>query len=333
MQQAKSAKSTVLALVVLGFWGIHISHGGTVRDEVLRVVMLEPCGHALAAGWSPSRELGSAGVSEAVWEPVAVALAEEELTRWIRGDLAQKVARVRHLRELAQTSGDKDMREEAGKKAAELDVELRGEGRKLRRLAALLKEVGSHRENALCVTERMVKEIPDEAKAASSARIAWVHLALASENSGRFSELGNWLLENRGTDSPALIDYCHVLWKAWGGLAAERPETANAVARWLLSVSECVQDVASASDFDRCAAGEAYYDRPALQPGARRLPGLPGWVGSVQRKRLAARFENRDGSGGPLHERAAAELAADEAELTDLREVYGDWNGDGDNGD
>ena len=30
-----------------------------------------------------------------------------------------------------------------------------------------------------------------------------------------------------------------------------------------------------------------------------------------------------------LTRRAAAELAADESELTDLREVYGDWNGDG----
>ena len=30
-----------------------------------------------------------------------------------------------------------------------------------------------------------------------------------------------------------------------------------------------------------------------------------------------------------LNRRAAAELAVDESELTDLREVYGDWTKDG----
>ena len=74
---------------------------------------------------------------------------------------------------------------------------------------------------------------------------------------------------------------------------------------------------------------------------------IPGWIGSVQRRRLAARFpdeplprhkffylDTNEIVEGDIDERripqmlnrlAAAELAADESELTDLREVYGDW--------
>lgn len=73
--------------------------------------------------------------------------------------------------------------------------------------------------------------------------------------------------------------------------------------------------------------------------------GLSGWVGSVQRRRMAERFldvqpvvrrfdEEKNEYVEEVWEtlrpallsfRAAAELAADEKDLTDLREVYGSW--------
>ena len=78
--------------------------------------------------------------------------------------------------------------------------------------------------------------------------------------------------------------------------------------------------------------------------------GLAGWVGSIQRRRMAERFldlqpvvrqfdkekneyvEEVWESLRPalLSFRAAAELAADEKDLTDLREVYGAWASDDD---
>lgn len=74
----------------------------------------------------------------------------------------------------------------------------------------------------------------------------------------------------------------------------------------------------------------------------------PEWKGGLQRRRLAERFKEEPARGAFLRwneekweyersepterdiawmmwSRAAAELAADESELTDLREVYGDW--------
>jgi len=66
---------------------------------------------------------------------------------------------------------------------------------------------------------------------------------------------------------------------------------------------------------------------------------IQGWIGSLQRRQLAERclaFDEARGTGETSTERvqrvcpwATAELVADESELTDLREVYGDWTKDG----
>jgi hypothetical protein len=79
--------------------------------------------------------------------------------------------------------------------------------------------------------------------------------------------------------------------------------------------------------------------------------GLAGWAGSLQRRQMAERFKDLTPPKVPrwneetqqeelavyaemwpfiLSRRAAAELAADEKDLTDLREVYGAWTTDGD---
>ena len=78
---------------------------------------------------------------------------------------------------------------------------------------------------------------------------------------------------------------------------------------------------------------------------------LNGWLGSVQRRRMAERFLDRqpfrrshvnketgaveydpptpEEVANLFRSRAAAELAADEKDLTDLREVYGAWEAEG----
>ena len=72
---------------------------------------------------------------------------------------------------------------------------------------------------------------------------------------------------------------------------------------------------------DKVAGGEAFYAPPYFDAVEKKRyrAGAPGWKGSLQRRRLAERFDNEK-----LRSRAAAELAADEKELTDLREVYGE---------
>ena len=306
---------------------LYAAPSGTALAAVSRVLELRPCGHTLTAGWRPTRELSASGISESDWACAAGFLAEEELNRWTSGDLATEVEKARHYRHIWKESRNETESNEAGTRAVELERELRLKGTKLRRLAAVLRKTNEHKPEVFLVLGRIAREAPEESKATGPARTAWVHLALADSEPGRFKELGNWILESRGPDSPELLDFCHALWKEGLPPVNDRSDNAIEVARWLLSVAERFQSPVSAVDFDKCASGEAYCDRSALSSDAKQLPGLPGWNGSLQRKHLATRFEKSEDDAGALllRSRTSAELAVKDSDLTDLRQAYGDW--------
>lgn len=321
----KTGMMLIVAAIILNAL-TPLSEGDSVREEVSRIIELEPCGHVWASGWTPTHALESREILESEWRPAAIVLADEELNRWRNGDYAQEVFLMHHLRTLAYNSHDASENEERLKRAAELEQSLLVAGLRLRRLTALIGATGDNREEALRTLFYIAREAPEESKAPGTARSAWVRLALASEDPVRFKELGDWILETSGSDSSQFIDFCHALWKAGLPPINSHEETVKEVSRWLLSAAEQFKNPASAEDFDRCANGEAFFDRPAMSPDARRLPGLKGWEGSLQRKHLAERFSSPDALPGTRFQaRVAAELAADESELTDLREVYGDW--------
>ena len=321
-------KMKLLALVVTGVF-LATSSGRAneyARNEVLRVTSLRACEHLSASGWTMAKELELAGVTESEWIEATTTLVEEELTRWTDGDLAGSVSMLRQLRPLCKGHADEPVRNKARHQSEELEYSLREEGRRLRRFVILLRNAVHPNEAALCVVARIVREVPRESKAVETACSAWVHLALMSKEKSRFAELGNWVLCSLGPDSPELLCICHALWKEGLSPINPRQEQVVEVSRWLLSIAEQFQKASSAEDFDLCAAGEVYYDKSVMRTDASRLPGLAGWLGSLQRKHLAERFsfsELEDSSRLDL--RAASELATEDSELTDLRQVYGDW--------
>lgn len=145
--------------------------------------------------------------------------------------------------------------------------------------------------------------------------------------------LGRWMAERRGVESRLLCQYRRVLLTK--GLAqCKGEESYAALARHALQLVEEYQDANNCRMFDKQAVEG----------------GLKGWVGSMQRRQLAARFPDEpiprfqyfDATKQEmvygeaiesllpfmLNRRAASELAAGEDELTDLKQVYGDWTKD-----
>ena len=136
---------------------------------------------------------------------------------------------------------------------------------------------------------------------------AIVDKACRDGESGRCADLGRWYREQFGVGSEQEWNLaCRF---ARSGLPTLVDETERASGfRYLLEYGDTLGTDEFAQYFDGLA-----------------VDFVPGWTGSLQRKHLAERVENHSEGTNPMSFRAASELAAKDSELTDLRQVYGDW--------
>ena len=261
-----------------------------VRNAIEQVAGLNPCNGTLASGWSPVKALRARGVQECDWVAEAAKMADEEMARWTENDSTD------------QSNGAPD-------------------GRKLRLLAAMLGEARECRDMAMQTTLRMAQEAPEGSGAWSPASGAWILLVCSSDTPERFVELGDWYLANRGPDSAEFTRFCTGLWMQHSACGDAERSLKRAIEKYLIASAEKFQNAYNVAIFDVYAVGDTHF---------QHYPGLEGWVGSLQRRRLAEKFPNALVKGtNTLASRAAAELAADEKDLTDLREVYGAWEEEG----
>ncbi len=200
---------------------------------------------------------------------------------------------------------------------------------RLLNIIALLGTAKSGKIEALSVLDRIARKSTAEWDDTLFMPLNHVWVKLTIDNgAAKCLELGHYFQESRGVDSKEFL--CFIKGLALGD-AFGRCKTADDLAelcRFMGEAAERCQSPTTAYFIDSIASG-GWACHPAKDdPLAFGNPiiGVPGWKGSVQRKHLAFRFEDAEKGTGPLHDRAAAELAADESELTDLREVYGDWS-------
>ena len=264
---------------------------GDVREAIEQVARLKPCSGTLTAGWTPVKALRTRGIQECDWVAEVSKMADEEMVRWTGCDSAVQGG-------------------------------MRPDGRKLRLLAAMLGEARECRDVASRTALRIAQEAPGSSEAWRAASGSWIQLVCSSDTPGRFADLGDWYLVHRGADSAEFTRFCSELWKRHSSCADTENALKSEIGKYLLAAAEKFRNPYNAAIFDVYAVGYTF----ANPPFSQHYPGLEGWVGSLQRRRLAEKFPDAVGKGNKtLSSRAAAELAADEKDLTDLQRVYGPW--------
>lgn len=317
-----------------------------IRDIVADVLGTEYCGTAIMdgvdqtaalAGNAPVAGRGFVRVEEAEWRPVVLGMAKEEFARRL-GETPELVENIHNAR--AALSACKAARASHAEQEEALGVYLRATRElnrrfeKFGRMLVLLGDTGERDEEVDAFLERVVKECPQECDALSTGILAWVRRTLREQRAERCLELGRWIREQWGFESPQHGMFVRTLFPGLGELCRSDSER-GAVARYLLAAVEHYEHHGFCRGFDMYASDY-----------------LPGWTGSLQRKRLAARFRNESVLSGTTHwdderreyvpdvptqrdvekmlwSRAASELSAKDTDLTDLREVYGDWTKEG----
>lgn len=201
---------------------------------------------------------------------------------------------------------------------------------RLSRMLALMQTMTICKDEALEIVEKIALECSHSDGLGIAAILAWMRLTLSEGDTDRCLQLASKFRNRFGQDSAIEWELCCLL--IFPGLEwCDSPKSKETISQWLLTMIEQCGDYSRCNRFDREAAER-----------------LDGWVGSVQRKRLAERFRNQpvrgrfvewnDESGKwertppteadvaeMLASRAAAELATEDSALTDLREAYGDW--------
>ena len=302
---------TVLLGVAVGFGAE--TQGRTVREALEVLLATEYCGTAISDGVGITvngkahvKGEGGVALSEEEWGPVLLEMAKEEMEQYLA---------VTRLGTPSVMPGQ----------GASNPFPVR-----LSRMMALMQTMTTCKEEALEIIERIALECPHSEGLGIAAMLAWMRLTLSDGEVDRCLQLASKFREKFGEGSGAEWELCCLL--VFPGLGwCDSLKTKARLTNWLLTMVEECEDYSRCNRFDREAAARLY-----------------GWVGSVQRKRLAERFRNEPPRGrfvewneesgkwertppteedaaDMLASRAAAELAADESELTDLREVYGDW--------
>ena len=311
------------------------THGRSVREALDVLLATEYCGtgtfegmgmSSAIRGESPVSDDGVFDVPEEEWLPVLLEMADEELEACKR-DTAEDIAEIRRLKAGSESCGNSDDERTSYLWKAQRRVE--GRGYKLMKIVSCLKYAEGGTAQVLDMLERIGLESPPEFNLAKIVSISMVKKACRDGQFARCLEFGRRCREIHGPDSLQEWYICFELGSF--GLPTLSQESERRVCyRYLLEFSETIGNIHSAIPFEGMA---------------QRM--IPGWVGSVQRRRLAARFPDEpiprrlvwdvdrqqyvegeiDERRIPqmLNRRAAAELAADESELTDLRKVYGDW--------
>ena len=310
-----------------------------LRDILEGVVSTEYCGTAAEQGFgtttairglSPVQGRGFVHIEEADWGPILLEMAAEELTRCgeaTRGALDTIRTESAILERGRRNGMPEDEQDQHCKAIADANNEVQFAIARLPRMLALLRQMESEREGVLRMIGRIARECPPEYNINREANGAWICQTLKTDDVGECLELGKWYRAEKGKGSNEEIDFCRQLVNALPDCKTE--ESYRQAARYVLEAMEDCGNYPQCNGFDMFASKQ-----------------LRGWVGSRQRKRMAGRFldwrphrysynlktgERTEEPPTPediaamFTTRAAAELAADEEDLTDLREVYGEW--------
>jgi hypothetical protein len=292
-------------------------HGADeIRDALIAIADSEYCGtgideglgiKAAMSGTAPVEGVGFVRLDEEEFLPIAISLAKQEL------------GKCREVLEL----------DDAG--AAQKQIA------RFSRLVTVIGATPDATGQVLDFLEEFAKEPTEKSGGIALDLVPWFWdfwFGQADLNSEvgvkRCLALGEWIEELRGSECDAHRKFCRSLLEK-GLKKCENQESYAALARHALRSVENWNDVNYCRSFDRIA----------------ETSELQGWVGSIQRRRLAERFANEplprlqkwDAEKKMMVEgeiietmlplmlkrRAAEELATQESVLTDLRQVYGDW--------
>ena len=316
-----------------GAWVVPVVRGEDhIRDFLEKVMGTQYCGDAMAAGLglesalkgkSPIDGLGFATVEEDEWFPVALCMGREDLATLceLHGKAVASEAKT--------GTTDKAIRES-------IDLTF-GHLEKVVRLIGISE---NHADGAVDFLEDVFRTRMAGLQGNPVDRLGnyitgfwghWVRQSDLETEAGveRCLKVAREYAGEYGFGSQGNFAFC-ANWLENGAKRCRPKAGYDAAARHVL---------ASMEHFG--AHGQCYIlDRDALEGG------LAGWEGSLQRRRMAERFINLEPPKVPrwdekrqqevlvpyeeawalmLPRRAAAELAADEKDLTDLREVYGEW--------
>lgn len=326
----------------IGFiWGVALfccaaeTQGRTVREALDVLLSTHYCGSAMLEGMgmgtalrgqSPISGDGFFDVPEEEWLPVLLEMVEEEM-EFQKHDLAETIQGIRKWEAAGEIRDNSD--DEGTRYLWDADKRIVSGRAKLEAMVVCLRNAEGGTEEVLNMLERVAKECPPEFDLIRTVNAAMADKACRDGEFKRCFELGQWYREHYGPGSRAELDICREFVR-YGLPSLSKEADREEGYRYLLAFSETLNELVFAKDFDRFAQN-----------------AIPGWVGSLQRRRLAARFpdeplprvryynintkESVDGGVNEamvplmLNRQAAAELAAEESDLTDLRQVYGDW--------
>ncbi len=349
--QNKNAMMWVMSLVLVLASNVRseVPCAEEVRAVLNDVLDTEYCGTAVQNGLgvntaihglSPVPERGFVCIEEADWGPVLLEMAGAELERCKRATAVSLPEYRQAMEAFADGKGLKMTRDEqnrASEAAFGPRVAIATESRKLHKMLALMMNMQVEHESVLQTIERIALESPVEFNIYRVANEAWLRQLLKDGDSERFLELAKGYRAKNGKGSAEEMDFCQRATELW--LPKCTPEEDYAMlARYILAAMDGCGNYPQCSGFDRVATVH-----------------LRGWVGSLQRRRMAERFLDRqpfrrshinketgveeyeeptlEEVASLLRSRAANELAADEKDLTDLRAVYGPWATDDDKTD
>ena len=315
---------------------------GEVRAILGDVLATEYCGTAVERGLgvetaihgkSPVMGRGFVCIEEADWGPVLLEMAADELDRC----RSATVKTLDELREARKVFNERkplmktpEEHSEASAPIVKARRQLTGETRKLHKMLFLMGQMDVERDGVVRMIGRFALECPPEYGLNGDTNGAWIRQTMKDGNAEKCLELGKRYREEKGKGSGEEIDFCcRVAAEVLPAYPSE--ESYGMVACYVLGAIDGCGDYGQCNRFDEVAAER-----------------LRGWVGSLQRRRMAERFPDwrpqrfnpETGAFEPaeptpedlarmLTTRAAAELAADEEDLTDLREVYGEWQEEG----
>ena len=326
-----AAEEMALRLVDLSSTPVIIGRGEGMRAMLEHILDTEYCGDAMLEGVTQAAALrgeapvdgvGFVRLAEEDWPAVLAEMTEEEVRCMLQEGKMKSGAEVRHLCNMISLLGSTKenvdevlqlLRQMAGQTTPEWDSLL------LRALSC-----------------------------------AWIHLTLERIGAQKALELGRYWGDARGVDSRELKVFVYSLGICNAFEECKTDEDRAEMARFMGEMSERCTTGDTALVIDKISAGgEFFHPNPVSDDSSAFGPpyaGAPGWIGSLQRRRMAERFLDwrpprfrRDQETGNLvaapptpqdvqnmlAARAATELAADEKDLTDLREVYGAWEEDG----
>jgi hypothetical protein len=303
--------------------------GPEMREMLERILDTEYCGDAMMEGVTQAAALrgeapvggvGFVRLDEEDWPVVLVEMAEEEFARLLQEGRLHSVAEVGRLWSMIE----------------------------------LLDTTSGNATPILCFFRKMAEQATPkwESVLFMALGYAWIDLTIEKEGAAKSLELARIFEASCGADSMPCRIFLQQLGRCDAFGRCKTPGDLAVLSRFVLERAERCPLEDEARAIDSVASGEAYCHHAEGNPDPLAFGephmGVPGWKGSLQRKRLAERFKDEPAKPGiyridpntgervaiPIRQRdidrmiwsrAASELATEDSELTDLRQVYGDW--------